>query len=77
MSPKAPRVTASQAIRVVEEVGFVFARQSGSHAIYRNSAGMRVTVPCHGSRILHPKVLASILTDAGLSVEQFVQLLSD
>ena len=38
--------------------------------IYKNSAGKRVTVPFHGAKILHPKVLKSILRDAELSVEE-------
>jgi predicted RNA binding protein YcfA (HicA-like mRNA interferase family) len=37
--------------------------------IFRNAAGMRATVPFHASKILHPKVLKSILRDAGLTPE--------
>ena len=65
--PKLPRLTARQIITVLEKAGFSLARQSGSHMIYRNAAGMRATVPFHASKILHPKVLKSILRDAGLT----------
>ncbi|HKP53735.1 MAG TPA: type II toxin-antitoxin system HicA family toxin [Chloroflexia bacterium] len=75
MSPPLPHVTAAQVIRVLEKRGFNLVRQSGSHKIYKNSAGNRVTVPFHSGKILHPKVLTSILADAGLSVEQFIALL--
>lgn len=75
MSPRLPRVTAAQVIRVLEKQGFWPSRQSGSHRIYKNEAGKRVTVPYHSSKTLHPKVLKSILRDADLSVEQFQQLL--
>ncbi|HEY0072162.1 MAG TPA: hypothetical protein VGE04_19545 [Chloroflexia bacterium] len=34
-----------------------------------------MTVPFHSGRILHPKVLKSILIDAGLTMEEFSQLL--
>lgn len=66
--PKLPRLTARQIIAVLEKSGFSLARQSGSHMIYKNSAGKRVTVPFHGAKILHPKLLRSILRDADLSV---------
>ena len=68
MSPRLPRVTAAQIVRVLEKQGFWLSRQSGSHRIYKNEAGKRVTVP-------YPKVLKSILRDADLTVEQFRQLL--
>ncbi len=71
MSQRLPRVTADEVIRVIEKVGFTLARQSGSHRIYRSSAGKRITVPYHKGKILHPKVLASILKDANLSREEF------
>jgi predicted RNA binding protein YcfA (HicA-like mRNA interferase family) len=44
--------------------------QSGSHIIYKNSDGKRVTVPFHAGKILHPKVLESILPDADLKPEE-------
>jgi predicted RNA binding protein YcfA (HicA-like mRNA interferase family) len=40
-----PRVTAQEIIRVLERRGFVMVRQSGSHKIFRNPEGTRVTVP--------------------------------
>jgi predicted RNA binding protein YcfA (HicA-like mRNA interferase family) len=52
-----PRVTARQIISVLEKLGFTLARQSGSHMIYKNAAGKRATIPFHGAKVLHPKVL--------------------
>ena len=75
MSQKLPRITAGEASRVLERAGFALARQSGSHKIYKNSQGKRVTLPYHPGRILHPKVLASILRDADLSVDGFKRLM--
>ncbi len=75
MTPKLPRVTAVEAIRALERAGFTLSRQSGSHKIYKNPAGRRVTVPYHPGATLHPKVLRSILRDAELTVEQFRALL--
>jgi len=73
--PKLPRVTAREIATVLERAGFSLARQSGSHMIYRNASGKRATVPFHGSKILHPKVLRNILRDAEVSAEDLQKLL--
>jgi len=70
-----PRVTAAEVIGVLEKAGFSLARQSGSHKIYKNAAGRRVTVSFHAGKVLHPKLLKSILKDADLSVEVFDRML--
>jgi len=75
MSEKLPRVAAGKVVKVPERIGFACVRQSGSHRIYRNSEGKRVTVPYHSNRVLHPKVLKSILIDADLTVERFRKLM--
>ncbi len=72
---KLPRLTARQIISVLQKAGFSLARQSGSHMIYKNAAGKRVTVPFHAAKTLHPKVLRNILRDADLSVEQLEAML--
>ena len=76
MREKLPRVPAGKVIKVLERVGFVLVRQSGSHKIYKNREGKRVTVPFHSGKILHPKVLNSILKDAALTVDKFKELMS-
>ncbi len=73
--PRLPRVTVREIVAVLEKWGFSLARQSGSHRIYKNAAGKRVTVPFHASKILHPKVIKSILRDAGMSPQDLEKLL--
>ena len=73
--PKLPRLSAREICAVLEKPGFSIARQSGSHIIYENAEGKRATVPFHTSKILHPKVLKSILRDAGLTVDELSKLL--
>jgi predicted RNA binding protein YcfA (HicA-like mRNA interferase family) len=73
--PRLPRLTSREIIAVLGKVGFSLARQSGSHMIFKNAAGKRVTVPFHAAKTLHPKVLKSILRDADLSVEKLEELL--
>lgn len=75
MSEKIPRVTASEIIKVLEKYGFVLTRQSGSHKIYKNNEGRRATIPFHSAKILHPKVLKSIMNEADSSVEDLKKYL--
>ncbi len=75
MTEKLPRITAAEAIKALEKAGFFLARQSGSHKIYKNNEGKRVTISYHPGKILHPKVLKSILKDADLAVEKFKKLI--
>ena len=70
-----PRITAFEVIKVLKRIGFFLARQSGSHKIFKNETGKRVTVPYHKGKIIHLKVLHSILRDAELSVGKFKELL--
>jgi predicted RNA binding protein YcfA (HicA-like mRNA interferase family) len=73
--PKLPRLTAREICSVLEKLEFSVVRQSGSHIIYKNPEGKRVTVPFHAAKILHPKVLKSILRDVGLTAEALTKLL--
>jgi len=58
----------------LERAGFIFRRQSGSHMILRRDAPFaRVVVPDH--KQVRSGTLRRIITDAGLTVELFMQLL--
>jgi predicted RNA binding protein YcfA (HicA-like mRNA interferase family) len=72
---KLPRLTAREICSVLEKLDFTIVRQSGSHIIYKNVEGKRATVPFHAAKILHPKILKSILRDAGLTAEDLARLL--
>lgn len=76
MSPKLPVVNARQLARVAQKLGFESGRQRGSHAIYyRERDRARVVIPVHGGRDLDPTVVAGILRDMGIDVEEFRSLL--
>jgi len=75
MTDKMPRITAADVMRALEKINFFLSRQSGSHKIYKNNDGKRVTVPFHSGKILHPKVLRNILSDAELTIEALKKLL--
>jgi predicted RNA binding protein YcfA (HicA-like mRNA interferase family) len=58
--PKMDRLTSKEAVKILEENGFLFSRQSGSHAQYYKN-GYRVTIPIHGNKNLHPKIVKQVL----------------
>ena len=52
-------------VKILKNHGFMFIRQTGSHAIYRNQDKITVVVPIHNRDI--PKgTLHGILKDSGL-----------
>ncbi len=58
--PKLPRLTPAEAETMLLKEGFVMDRSKGSHRIYiRNN--VRVVVPFHTGKILHPKIVKQIL----------------
>lgn len=75
MTPRLPRVTAGEVLKVLKSVGFEEVRQSGSHLVLRKPGGPRVTVPVHAKRILKLALLRAILRDAEMSVDRFMDLL--
>jgi predicted RNA binding protein YcfA (HicA-like mRNA interferase family) len=76
MSPKLPSVSCEQLVRALKRAGFVEQRQRGSHLHLRREADKkRVTVPMHKRHAIPPGTLRSILRDAGITVEEFGELL--
>ncbi|MFA5995503.1 MAG: type II toxin-antitoxin system HicA family toxin [Patescibacteria group bacterium] len=62
-----------EVIRVLESNGFYLARQKGSHCIYRNSLGIIVPVPLHGSNKPIPiGTFLAIIKQSKLSKELFI-----
>jgi predicted RNA binding protein YcfA (HicA-like mRNA interferase family) len=60
--------------KALEKAGFVFRRQAGSHMILRrDDPYARVVVPDH--KQVRQGTLRRIIADAGLTVEEFVQLI--
>ncbi len=56
---------AIELIRLLEKEGYIFLRQSGSHAIYKKTGNKIIVVPIHSKDI--PKgTLNGILKDASL-----------
>jgi len=70
MSQGLPKLTAKDVIKILERLGFCLARQSGSHKIYKNNEGKRTTIPFHAGKILHPKIIKSIIKDSDINKDE-------
>jgi len=72
---KLPADLSGREVRVaLERAGFVFRRQTGSHMILRrDNPYARAVVPDH--KQIRQGTLRRIIADAGLTIEQFMELL--
>jgi predicted RNA binding protein YcfA (HicA-like mRNA interferase family) len=76
MSAKLPRITATQLVRALHRAGWDDHHQTGSHLFLRHPSRLgTVVVPIHARKIIKPKVLQSILEQAGLSADELRDLL--
>ena len=76
MSQRLPVVKPKEVIRALERAGFYIHHSTGSHYILKHpeKPDLRVTVAFH-NRVLKRKTLASIIEQAGYTVEEFTELL--
>jgi predicted RNA binding protein YcfA (HicA-like mRNA interferase family) len=75
LSERLPSVRPDEVIRALERAGWEIKRQRGSHVVLRKIGHpLFVTVPQH-RRDVAKGTLHAIITDAGLTVEEFVSLL--
>lgn len=73
--PCLPTLKPSQMIRALERAGFEVDHQSGSHVVlWRASDGRRVVIPWH-SHDLGRGLTLRIIKSAGLTRDEFVELL--
>ena len=70
MKPAKPR----ELVRVLKSVGFSECRIKGSHLVMKNKDNLLAVIPLHNKEIPTGTLLA-IIKDAGLSKEEFIDLL--
>lgn len=74
--PRLPSISSRKLIKILKKAGFVHDRTEGSHYIFFRETDKRtVSVPVHKGRDLGRGLLASILRDADISLEEFLQML--
>jgi len=69
-----PRVSGQECIKALARAGFVVVRQQGSHIVVRrNDPFSQLVVPDH--KELDRGTLRAIIRQAGMTVEEFVELM--
>ena len=71
--PRLPAVKPKMVIRALKRNGFFVHHATGSHYFLKKDK-LRVSIPYH-NRDLKPGTLASNIVQAGLTVDEFVDLL--
>lgn len=75
MSKELPSFRAREAVRILEKAGFVKWRQKGGHlTMFRPNDNRALTVPIHSSTTLPKGTLRVIVKQAGLTIEEFLNL---
>lgn len=72
MPPSLPHLSGAEVVRALEKLGFVSARQRGSHVVMRKGPNGCV-VPMH--RELKVGTLSGIVKQAGVSGDEFLRAL--
>ena len=71
---KLPVVSGAECVKALEKIGFVVNRQRGSHiTLVRKDPSTQLTVPNH--KTMAKGTLRTIIRDAGLTVDEFVDLI--
>lgn len=66
-------LSGQELVKILQRVGFLVNRQRGSHIVLRREdPHARVVVPDH--KRIRPGTLRQILSEAGLTVEQLLEL---
>ena len=74
---KLPSLRPKDVVRAFERLGFEAWRQKGSHLTMYRAADRRVlTIPMHFGKDIPKGTLRTMIREAGLSVQEFVELLN-
>lgn len=71
-----PSLDAKKILRALKRAGFIEDRQKGSHLIlFHPETNARTVVPIHRGKAIKKPLLHSIITDARLTIDEFLKLL--
>lgn len=73
---KLPRISGEDAVRAFKKAGFCHDRMRGSHCILKKAGHQyHLSIPMHRGRTLGAGLLRSQIEAAGLTVDEFIDLL--
>ena len=75
--PKITPIDPYKLVKLLGKVGFKPIRQRGSHVILMNEKGVRIVVPVHPGKKIKPGLIRVIITEAGLTREEYFKLLEE
>ncbi len=70
-----PIIDSKKFEKILVGLGFIFARQKGSHAYYKHPDGRYTTLPHHPGRDLGRPLIHKILKEIDVKPEEFLVLL--
>ena len=70
---KLPVVSAKQVLKALQKIGYYFRDQKGSHIHLRHPNKIPLTIPNH--KEIAKGTLRTILSDTGITTEEFIKLL--
>ena len=62
-------------IKILRKIGFTPIRQKGSHVILSDGRGRRTVIPVHPGRRVKPSLVRAIISEVGISREEYFELL--
>lgn len=72
--PPLPVISGKEALRAFSRAGWVLKRRRGSHMIMVKT-GVRVSLSIPNHKVLDRGLLRSLISEAGLTVQEFIDLL--
>ena len=73
--PRLPLISGDEFAKTVRKIGYDWDHTEGSHMTLLHTSGRRLSVPRH--KELGRGLLRALIKDAGLSREEFLELLHD
>jgi len=73
--PKISPLNPTKLTKILQKAGFKIIRQKGSHVIMIDNRKTRIVIPVHPGKDVKPGLIRAIIKEAGLSRDDFFQLL--
>lgn len=72
---RVPRIKGKDVVRALQKAGFHVSRSRGSHVFLKHSDGRATAVPIHSGETIGIGLMAAILRDVEMNVEEFSKFL--
>ena len=72
--PRLSPISSRDLVKIVEILGFVKIRQTGSHARFIHPDGRKITIPIHTEETIHHGLLRKIIRDLNMAPDEFIKL---